>query len=176
MRLLQFDPSLVPNGGLEIYSGIGTLVKNNRKDAAGRAFHNFCLLQAGLIGAATHSHIIYSSEFNDNSPFWQVYHLLPRLSFMQSVKRPRRPTERKNGPMTMTLTPPAIIAAKMTMPKKRKGMRISYYATGRPCDVSCLSKSTAVPHKFALVATCGDNLASDEHLSCQDGGPQLIRD
>jgi hypothetical protein len=65
MRLLTFDSTLVPDGGLEIYSGIGALSKSTGKDAAGHAFHHFCLLQAGLIGAATWTHVIYLIRITD---------------------------------------------------------------------------------------------------------------
>lgn len=47
--LLEYDPSLVPEGGCQIMGCLAGLVKAEKKDAAGHSFHHFALLQKGLI-------------------------------------------------------------------------------------------------------------------------------
>ena len=47
--LIDYDSSLVPDGGCHVYASI-ELVKQVNKEAAGHIFHERALLQAGFTG------------------------------------------------------------------------------------------------------------------------------
>lgn len=51
MLRLQYDVAAVPAGGKEVYCKLAGCVKSYGKDAAGHAYHEKSLMQAGLYGA-----------------------------------------------------------------------------------------------------------------------------
>ena len=48
---LEYDIAAVPEGGSQVYCKYAGLVKSIKKDAAGHAYHEKSLMQAGLYGA-----------------------------------------------------------------------------------------------------------------------------
>lgn len=50
MILIEYNSSLIPEGGSAIICGTALLLKAENKDAAGHAFHTKCLEKAGVIG------------------------------------------------------------------------------------------------------------------------------
>lgn len=47
--LITYEQALVPDGGVDVCCSFA-LAQHSNKDAAGHAFHQFALLQAGVIG------------------------------------------------------------------------------------------------------------------------------
>lgn len=56
MLSITWDEALVPEGGSRVFAGVCGLLKSEGKDAAGRAFHEKSLYQAGLLGMVSELH------------------------------------------------------------------------------------------------------------------------